>query len=47
MLIKGNIDAELDEALRPLSDRQIGWIEALVADESLEKHFNIALMTGG
>jgi phosphate transport system permease protein len=47
MLIKGNIDGELDEALRPISDRQIGWIEALVADGSLEKRFNTALFTNG
>ena len=25
MLIKGNIDREIDEALRPVSDKQIGW----------------------
>jgi phosphate transport system permease protein len=47
MLIKGNIDARLDEALRPISDRQIAWVDALVADGSLEKHFNTALFTNG
>jgi phosphate transport system permease protein len=47
MLVKGNIDADVDEALRPLSDRQIGWIEALDADGSLELHFNAALFSNG
>jgi phosphate transport system permease protein len=47
MLVKGNIDAGLDEALRPISDRQVGWIEALSADGSLETRFNTALFTNG
>jgi phosphate transport system permease protein len=29
MLIKGNIDPTIDEALRPISDAQVVWIEAL------------------
>ena len=47
MLVKGNIDAGVDESLRPISDRQIGWIEALAADGRLERRFNTALFTNG
>ena len=47
MLIKGNIDAEVDESLRPLSDRQIGWVRALQEAGRLETRFNKALFTNG
>ncbi len=47
MLIKGNIDPSLDEALRPLSDKQIGWIERLRQNGGLEKRFNSALFSNG
>ena len=47
MLVKGNIDATIDESLRPLSDDQVAWIEALRADGRLEKRFNTALFTNG
>ncbi len=47
MLIKGNIDAELDETLRPISDMQIGWIQRLLDDGRLEKRFNRALFSNG
>ena len=47
MLIKGNIDAQVDEALRPLSDRQIGWVRALQEAGRLETRFNKALFTNG
>ena len=47
MLIKGNIDASLDEALRPISDQQIEWITALEEDGRLETRFNKALFTNG
>ena len=47
MLIKGNIDPTLDEALRPLSDKQIEWIRALEAQGRLETRFNKALFTNG
>jgi phosphate transport system permease protein len=47
MLIKGNIDAELDEALRPISDRQIAWVRALQEAGRLETRFNRALFTNG
>ena len=47
MLIKGNIDANLEEALRPISDKQIAWVESLREGGRLEKRFNTALFTNG
>ena len=47
MLIKGNIDAELDESLRPISDKQIAWVGALQEDGRIETRFNKALFTNG
>ena len=47
MLVKGNIDPQTDEALRPISDQQIEWITALADAGRLEKHFNRALFTNG
>ena len=47
MLIKGNIDPQTEEALRPISDLQIEWIATLQDTGRLEKHFNRALFTNG
>ena len=47
MLMKGNIDASLEEKLRPLSDKQIGWIESLRQVDRLDSRFNVALFTNG
>ncbi len=47
MLIKGNIDANLEEALRPVSDKQIAWVESLRTAGRLETRFNKALFTNG
>jgi phosphate transport system permease protein len=47
MLIKGNIDPEVDEALRPISDKQIAWARALKESGRLDKRFNKALFTNG
>ena len=47
MLIKGNIDASIEEALRPLSDKQIGWVRQLQDKGRLESRFNRALFTNG
>ena len=47
MLIKGNIDANIEEALRPLSDKQIGWVRQLQDKGRLESRFNRALFTNG
>jgi phosphate transport system permease protein len=47
MLLKGNIDPELDETLRPLSDRQLGWVRSLEEAGRLRLTFNRALFTNG
>jgi phosphate transport system permease protein len=47
MYVKGNIDASLDEALRPLSDAQLGWIDSLLSAGKLDKRFNSALFSNG
>ncbi len=47
MLIKGNIDPEIDEALRPLSNQQIAWVRALQDSNRVDLRFNKALFTNG
>lgn len=47
MYVKGNINASLDEALRPLSDAQIGWIDSLLSADKLDTRFNSALFSNG
>jgi len=47
MLVKGNIDADLDESLRPLTDRQIDWSEELRSAGRLKTKFNTALFSNG
>ncbi len=47
MLVKGNIDAELDESLRPISDKQVAWVNTLQEAGKLERRFNKALFTNG
>jgi phosphate transport system permease protein len=47
MLVKGNIDRNADAALRPLSDRQIEWVDRLLADGRLESRFNTTFFQSG
>lgn len=47
MVIKGNIDTSSDESLRPVSNMQLGWINALQEQGALEKRFNSALFSNG
>jgi phosphate transport system permease protein len=47
MVLKGNIDAGTDEALRPISDAQLAWIDTLRQSDALEKRFNSALFSNG
>ena len=47
MLIKGNIDASLDEALRPISDAQVAWVRSLQDKGRLDTKFNSALFSNG
>ena len=46
-LIKGNIDRNLDESLRPITDQEIAWIDRLTADGRLEQRFNTILFSNG
>ena len=47
MLVKGNIDATIDESLRPISDAQVAWVESLQEAGRLATRFNRALFTNG
>lgn len=47
MLFKGNIDREVEESGRRISDRQLAWIDRLDAGERIEKHFNRAFFSSG
>jgi len=47
MYVKGNIDATLDESLRPLSDRQLSWVRALEESGHVALRFNRALFENG
>lgn len=47
MVIKGNIDATVEENRRPVSDAQIAWITALQERGAIEKRFNSALFSNG
>ena len=46
-LLKGSISRETPEDRRKVTDRQISWIDKLVADRRLEKKFNTGLFTFG
>ena len=47
MFVKGKIDVATEEQLRPISDRQIGWIRQLQAAGTLDTRFNSALLNNG
>lgn len=47
MLIKGNIDRNIDASLRTVSDAQIAWITKLESEGRIEKKFNSALFSNG
>ena len=47
MLMKGYITRDVPESDRRLSDKQIGWVDALIADEAIEKKFNTRFFTAG
>ena len=46
-LVKGKIDRNLPEDQRVVSDLQLGWLDALVADGRIEKRFNRVFFTAG
>ena len=45
MFVKGKFRRDVDETLRPVSDRQLGWIDALAAEGRVEKRFNARFFT--
>ncbi|MGD8344728.1 MAG: phosphate ABC transporter permease PstA [Desulfobacterales bacterium] len=47
MLMKGHFDREAGEGERRLKDKQLAWIDQLVADGKIEKRFNTTLFTAG
>ncbi len=47
MLLKGYIPRDVPESDRRLNDKQIVWIDQLVADDRLEKKFNTTFFTAG
>ena len=47
MLIKGNIDASVDETLRNFSDQQIAWVDELRDEGRVRTQFNTALFGNG
>ncbi len=47
MLLKGNIDASVEEALRTMSDKQIAWVESLENSGEIRSEFNDALFGNG
>jgi phosphate transport system permease protein len=47
MVVKGNIDRQLPETQRQISDRQLAWIDQLESEGRLVRKFNTALFTNG
>jgi len=47
MLLKGNIDRNLESSQRPLSDRQVEWLDRLIESDRLLSRFNSALFSNG
>jgi phosphate transport system permease protein len=46
-LLKGTIDRKIPEDRRQLNDRQLGWVDKLVAEGKAKKLFNTGLFTFG
>ncbi|MDT8318681.1 MAG: phosphate ABC transporter permease PstA [bacterium] len=47
MLMKGYINREVAESERRVKDREIGWIDELIARGAIEKRFNTTFFTSG
>jgi phosphate transport system permease protein len=47
MLTKGEVDRDLDAAQRPLSDRQLQWVDQLEERGNLQMKFNTGFFTNG
>ncbi|MCY4497113.1 MAG: phosphate ABC transporter permease PstA [Rhodospirillaceae bacterium] len=47
MLLKGFIPRDVPESDRRINDKQIGWVDALIAEEAVERKFNTRFFTAG
>jgi len=47
IFLKGLVDRQVPEAERRISDNQIRWLDALVADGAIEPRYNFAFLTTG
>jgi phosphate transport system permease protein len=47
MLMKGHIDRQAAQGDRRVDDQQLGWIDQLVADDAVEKRFNLSFFSNG
>jgi phosphate transport system permease protein len=47
MLMKGHFDRDKPEAERRIKDKQIAWVDRLVAEDRVESHFNRTFFTAG
>jgi phosphate transport system permease protein len=47
MLMKGHIDREKPESERRIKDKQIAWIDRLIAQDRIESRFNTTFFTSG
>lgn len=47
MVVKGHINRDIPESERPISDKQIAWIDRLAAQGKLEKKFNVLFFING
>lgn len=45
--VKGNVDTDLDEADRRLSDREIAWVDALKVNNRIRSEFHFDFLTSG
>ncbi|MDX1708545.1 MAG: phosphate ABC transporter permease PstA [Desulfobacterales bacterium] len=47
MLMKGHVDRQVNEGERRLKDKQLAWIDQLIASGGIEKRFNTTFFTAG
>lgn len=47
MVVKGDIDRNVEQSLRHVSDMEIAWIDRLTSENRLVSRFNLALFTNG
>ena len=47
MVLKGHIDRKVPESERPISDKQLAWIDRLSEQGKLDKKFNVLFFTNG